>query len=447
MNTHKRKQGILFSLVASIVLSLAPIGCIDLPANTGYEYVVITTEHTANHSLQLDAFVTHKRNRGVRVHVETVESIEATYPDGERADKIRKWLQEHYQNWGIRFVLLIGSPDPYNPVLAAIEPLKEKVGTLPMKMTWPNGNDCPTDYYYADLTGNWDLDEDGLYGEFEELTDDGVDLEPEVLVGRIPSDNVDTIDSILCKFMLYDNDSDLPVSESQEATTTWRRNILLANSWPMPNIDGSYLGKAIQTVALEEGYPCTTLYQQENVSTGNSDIAANSFFESDIDLVEGAVATQWSSRHFGLVGLSGHGNDLAMKIGNRGTGWSGDMLHVDEVGSLDDRHPSFVILGACSTAKPETENNLAHGLMANGSIATIAATRVTSGGPVSSYVNSNTPAGFVYGISERMIQDRVSFGAALYDFKRGLSCPRGAQLQNLFAFNLYGDPAMRLRVP
>ena len=50
----------------------------------------------------------------------------------------------------------------------------------------PDGiHDIPTDYYYADLTGNWDYDGDGFYGERGQ---DTVDFTPEVIVGRIPTD-------------------------------------------------------------------------------------------------------------------------------------------------------------------------------------------------------------------------------------------------------------------
>ncbi|MDP4181670.1 MAG: hypothetical protein Q8942_11315 [Bacillota bacterium] len=47
-----------------------------------------------------------------------------------------------------------------------------------MKMTYPvrdldssgnvvNVRDIPTDYYFGNLTGNWDLNGDGIYGQFE----------------------------------------------------------------------------------------------------------------------------------------------------------------------------------------------------------------------------------------------------------------------------------------
>ena len=91
---------------------------------------------------------------------------------------------------------------------------------------------------------------------------------------------------------------------------------------------------------------------------------------------------------------------------------------------------------------------LARSLLTNGSIATIAATRTTIGDPgLTEFENSNTPAGFVYGISLQLIEKSPTFGAALFDFKKSLDCPTGRKLKNLLAFNLYGDPSMAWRVP
>jgi len=62
-----------------------------------------------------------------------------------------------------------------------------------MKMLYPRNNEgdeyreSPSDYYYADLTGNWDLDGDGYYGEWDhDFGSGGVDRNWDVLVGRVP---------------------------------------------------------------------------------------------------------------------------------------------------------------------------------------------------------------------------------------------------------------------
>ena len=100
---------------------------------------------------------------------------------------------------------------------------------MPMKMTYPRSSESddresPTDYYYADLTSNWNSDGDGMYGEFGALL--GGDFSPttslpvhEVYVGRIPVYNADyaALDGILMKTINYERESDI----------AWRKNMLL----------------------------------------------------------------------------------------------------------------------------------------------------------------------------------------------------------------------------
>ena len=123
------------------------------------DYVIITTNTIRDNSNVLNDFVANKTALGHSVMVvaeNDYSALTGQTPDGT-AEKIRQWLIDNYVALGIQYVLLIGNPNP-------------SVGDVPMKMMWPDriayGNwECPTDYFYADLTGNWDLDGDGFFGE------------------------------------------------------------------------------------------------------------------------------------------------------------------------------------------------------------------------------------------------------------------------------------------
>jgi hypothetical protein len=140
------------------------------------DYVIVTTNAIKNHSICLSDFVHHKEDRGFKVKVITEDDYNfptRIVPDG-RAERIRAWLQRHYINYGIRYVLLIGNPDPDDPMYS-----DDQVGDVPMKQIWwrlpgetIQGNmdygfhwGDATDWYYADLTGNWDASNDGIFGE------------------------------------------------------------------------------------------------------------------------------------------------------------------------------------------------------------------------------------------------------------------------------------------
>ena len=136
-------------------------------ANGGtYDYVIITTNDIEANSQELQFFIKMKENAGHSVKVVTEDEFgtkTGQYPD-DRADKIRKWLQDNYVGLGIQYVLLIGDPDPDD-----FKSGGDYVGEIPMKMCYPRyfrvGDGEPTDLYYSDLTSDWDLDNDGFYHE------------------------------------------------------------------------------------------------------------------------------------------------------------------------------------------------------------------------------------------------------------------------------------------
>jgi hypothetical protein len=147
--------------------------------DSSYNYVIVTTNQIRNFSKALDGFVAHKNSRGFSVRIVTETDfnlVSGPYPN-RRAEKIRQWLVNNYQAMGIEYVMLIGNPDPDDPMYDSDigdeinDPTYMNDDYIPMKQVWhnlPGGlthwGDA-TDWYYADLTGNWDADGDGFYGE------------------------------------------------------------------------------------------------------------------------------------------------------------------------------------------------------------------------------------------------------------------------------------------
>lgn len=147
---------------------------VRIQSNGGtYDYVIITTNDIVSNSERLDNFMHLKELEGHSVKVVTETDfggLIGQFPNGT-AEKIRQWLIDNEAALGIDYVLLIGDPDPDDP----FDPV-DYVGNIPMQYCWPNylwweGREnasyrgSPSDLFYADLTGNWDLDGDGIYGE------------------------------------------------------------------------------------------------------------------------------------------------------------------------------------------------------------------------------------------------------------------------------------------
>ncbi|MBU1908812.1 MAG: hypothetical protein KJ726_02065, partial [Verrucomicrobia bacterium] len=155
-------------------------------ATSGNTYLIMTTDEIYSESPTLYGLTTHKEDMGFTVHVVTETKLDGNAaatgwnevtgqsPDG-KADRMRKWLQDNYIGMQIEYVLLIGNPSP-------------DWGDLPMKSCHFQAYIYPVDGYYADLTGNWDLDGNGFFGNETNDVDavGGVDKVPEVYVGRIP---------------------------------------------------------------------------------------------------------------------------------------------------------------------------------------------------------------------------------------------------------------------
>lgn len=131
-------------------------------------YAIVTTNAIAKGSNKmLAAFESFKKSQGRTVHIVTEDEYGSG--TGGTAEKIRQWLKDNYVSLGIKWVLLIGNPDPDDP-----DSPTDAGGDVPMKMCWPRrheyckyygGEKAPTDHFFADLTGDWDLDKDGYYGE------------------------------------------------------------------------------------------------------------------------------------------------------------------------------------------------------------------------------------------------------------------------------------------
>ncbi|MBN1417643.1 MAG: hypothetical protein JXP34_02645 [Planctomycetes bacterium] len=412
-----------------------------------YRYVIITTRAVERDSTELSNFVAHKESQGLTVAVVSVEAIEYAYPASERADSMRAFLRDKYAEWGIDYVLLIGDPDPYDQYVGA----SDTVGSVPMKMAWPRGDGligyddgdpdygyCPTDHYYGDLSGDWDVDGDGYAAsdddyELEIVEIDlgytviewpvvvwGFDFDMEVRVGRIPFDDDDRIDAALGRIIRYQENSSDPSSARSRA--------FLACSFLDSETDSAYVGRQIHNDILDpNGMTARTFYQ------------AASSFSSTHELTGDALPDEWSSAAAGLVLWVGHGNSQRTRVGYEDH-WDGYLIHADDAAGLNSAPSAYVFQASCSNATPEDSDNIAHTMLAEAVQATVAGTRS------SYYTQGQTDFGSEDSIGDlayRYIKWLVkgnSAGESLSRMRSACSPDRGTRRQNLMTYNLYGDP-------
>ncbi|MGQ4875676.1 MAG: C25 family cysteine peptidase, partial [Promethearchaeia archaeon] len=145
-----------------------------------------------------------KNKKGVKT---VILSNYSQYEGSDGPEKIRNMIKSYYEKYNIRWVLLAG--DAQEDIL----PIREVYNpdTVRWKENEAVGDEYykPTDYYYADLTGDWDNDKDGKYGEAPQDNSNGVDeidWYPEVYVGRLPADSKSELETMVNKSLKYETD-------------------------------------------------------------------------------------------------------------------------------------------------------------------------------------------------------------------------------------------------
>ena len=383
----------------------------DNPAPLGSNYTIITTNAIQSASTKLSSFVAEKRNRGFTVTVAT-ESQWGGGTGDTAANNIRNYLKNNYASQSIKYVLLIGNPNP-------------GIGDVPMKMTYPTERGFseqlnPTDFYYADLSSNWDINGNGKSGETSDLA--GIDGNAEVYVGRIPYYGVisDT-DSILQKDINY---------ETGVLGYDWIKKAMLtmANSDPG---NANLLGEQIKNeITVPAGFVTTRLYDQ--TVSPPPDVTP---------LSKAEIINRWNT-HQGFHLWAGHGNSYAFYTKNGESFY--ERFSSSDTGSLNNNYPSFTFQSSCSNGDPMDPNNLAYSLLKNGAIATISASNTSYYYPtITDFSATDSSEGLEYRYAKKMILEKKTAGEALYQTMSELPVDLWS---NHSVFNLYGDPALTYAV-
>jgi len=299
-------------------------------SNGSYDYVIITTEDIRLHSDRLDDFVYLKGLYGHSVLVVTETdygSLSGQAPNGT-AEKIRQWLKNNYLALGINYVLLVGDPDPDDP-----NDPGDTIGDVPMKMCWPRYTaykyrESPTDYFYADLTGNWDLDGDEYFGETLDFTHD---RSPDSSIGE-DTFSVRWTGKLQCDY----NENYEFHTFSDDSVRLYIDGSLIINNWTghLPANDYSTqtmtAGKHDITVEFREntGDGIIQVFWRTTVPEGNAhyvphQIIPETHLYDNSDIVGGLTGTYYNNSEFtGPSSLTRKDNviNFAWAQGDRGTG-------------------------------------------------------------------------------------------------------------------------------
>lgn len=174
--------------------TIKPLTVVGLPA---YEYCVITSRELAP---AFNRLIGWKRQKGYTAGVVCIEDILSCsdFQSGDEvsginddAGKLRAYLKYTYSGDGSgKYVLLAGD--------YTVLPIRYGSG---MDNHTNEDNNIPTDLYFSDMNGNWNVDKDEFYGE---KTGDNIDFSPELFVGRLLCTTAEEINNYTEKLLRYE---------------------------------------------------------------------------------------------------------------------------------------------------------------------------------------------------------------------------------------------------
>ncbi len=160
-----------------------------------YSSIIITAKST---KFFFDDYIKRKNLAGLTTTVFTVEDIYTSYEGIDNQEKIRNFIIDAYQTYSLtdtplEFVILGG-----DDVIVPVRGLYCFVEGL-----WSDYEDdsIPSDLYYSNLDGNWDSNDNQIYGEI----DDEIDWFSEIAVGRIPAIAEKSFNNMLNKGEHYES--------------------------------------------------------------------------------------------------------------------------------------------------------------------------------------------------------------------------------------------------
>lgn len=179
-----------------------------------YEYSVITSKKLAH---AFDKIIGLKKQKGLDAGVVCIEDIKSdpAFLKGDTisnlnddAGKLRAYLMACRQSRdGDLFVLLAGDSIPIRYAYEDSWYTRDyKIQYCPdttvLSELHPSAFALPTDWYYTDLNGNWNKNQDDNIGDSSDLY--YIDFNPDIYVGRICCKNIKEVENYTYKLLKYE---------------------------------------------------------------------------------------------------------------------------------------------------------------------------------------------------------------------------------------------------
>jgi len=305
-----------------------------------YNLLIIAPQKFAG---ALQPLVDHKNNLDPPVKtilVKTSEIYDSDYfpvQGRDKPEKVKYFIKNAYDEWGIKYVLLVGIDIPGFRDLPVRYCYNSDIGTGFDELCFIS------DLYYADICNttsgefsSWDTDNDGIFGEWymnEPAEDNNIDLYPDVYVGRLPCKFTSQVTATVNKIIKY---------ETTAYGENWFKNIIGISGDTYP--DGKW------------HFPTPGYEGEENVRRALENMSAIGFNPTSLFVSDGSFSGPRDIRReinkgAGFVFLDGHSSPATWSCKDQnGTWYNGMQLYDGTVYLFSNKEKLPVcIWGGCHT--------------------------------------------------------------------------------------------------
>lgn len=425
-----------------ITLMIAGIVLIPIPqSNTANEGILIFTKETES---MFSAYVKMREYHGYNVYFQGLKDLTG---DNGRVDAelVRKKILIAKKTKNVTHVMLVGDPS-----------------LIPMPFSSPSSLsggmdadlvDTPTDYYYATASSNWDKDGDGRIGEY---ADDGVvNYAPDVAVGRLPFNESNSVADALNSIIEFENMPDFKKAKAFFAGAMLGYKGELWGDIVLERTDGSqFLEDIYKDFLCGDGFSRYRMYEKSGFSP--------SPYECEEEINNQNMSLQLGET-YGLAVWTAHGSPSGIvrhiwkdNPSGRTVPDKSSILQTPLLSNSDvnDKKTNWgiVVSASCSTSNPSSGSNLGATFIRNGAVGYVGSTRVAWSPSYWRLVEDGGMDTILYlfiknltrGMSTGWSLDLAHHEFANKYFYGDTEDPVEASQMNIFNFNLYGDPAVKI---
>lgn len=212
--------------------------------NDVYDLLIIAPEKFLS---DLEPLVIHKNNNGVKTKLVSTATVydEMFWNGRDEQEKIKYFIKNAIETWGIRHVLLVGGLDGQTDQWSL--PVRYSHVVPPDEQEYAEQSFL-SDLYYADIYdgiggfSSWDSNDDDQFAVWNEVYKDEMDLYSDVFLGRLSCRSSQEVSIMVDKIITYETNTD---------TDEWFYNYVIVAGDSYPDETGFNEGELIGERSVE----------------------------------------------------------------------------------------------------------------------------------------------------------------------------------------------------